>query len=69
MEQVNICQLQETNILFNRALYRVFSKYLLRVYFVSSNYIKHCESYQIVQFLLHKLIMLKFGKKSYKPQE
>lgn len=48
MEQVNICQLKETDILFNRALYRVFSKYLLRVYFVSGNYIKHCESYQIV---------------------
>lgn len=48
MEQVNICQLQETSILFNRVLYCVFSKYLLRIYFVSSNYIEHCESYQIV---------------------
>lgn len=51
MEQVNICQLQETDILFNRALDCVFSKYLLRVYFVSSNYIKHCEHYQRVEVL------------------
>lgn len=48
MEQVNICQLQKTNILFNRALHCVLSKYLLSVYFVSNTYIEHCVNYQIV---------------------